>query len=80
MSYALFIAHTLYTLFRLVGGFLFLQNAIPLHQVLIHGYVTGAAVITVLWYYLLFIKYPDVYTATMQITMTGYFGQGKNAR
>ena len=68
MSYALFIAHTLYKLLSLVGGFLFLRNAIPLHQVLIHGFVTGAAVTTVLWYYLLFVKYPVAYTATFQMT------------
>ena len=69
MYYALFIGHGLLKILRLVGG-LFFRNGIPLHQVLIHGAVAGAAVMMVLWYYLLFVKYPDVYTATLKMLIS----------
>ena len=79
LSYALFAVHALYKVARLLSGFLILQSSIPLHHVIIHLAVATAAAMAVFWYYLLFIKYPDVYLNIMKISLSGSFGQGKNS-
>ena len=76
-SYALFIAHTLYKILRLVSGFLFFRNAEGLHQLIIHLAVVACGAMIVYWYYVLFIKYPDVYLRIMQTSFSGNIGQGK---
>ena len=69
----------MYKIARLVSGFLFLHKEIPLHQTIIHLAVAIAAAMMVFWYYVLFIKYPEVYLSTMKIALKDSFGQGKNS-
>ena len=77
-SYALFIAHALYKIGRLLSGFLVLKNIIPLHQVIIHLTVASCAIMNVYWYFLLLVKYPDLYLGIMKIVFSGSFSPRSN--
>ena len=77
-SYFLFIAHALYKIGRLLSEYLFLNNIIPLHQVIIHLIVAAATALMVYWYYFLFVKYPDVCLGLMKMTFSGSFSQSKH--
>ena len=75
-SYALFIAHTSYKVTTLLYTLIFCPHA-PLHQMLIHGHVVGAAVMLVYWYYLLYIEHAHVNAAFVRLTLTADVVRGK---
>ena len=70
LSYALFIAHALYKMFRLAHTILFLRD-VPLHQVIIHAVLAVAGIMYIFWYYWLHYKYANVNSAYVRITLTG---------
>ena len=79
ISYATFVLHALFKIWRLIYELLILQSTIPLHQVIIHLALAADAVVTMFWYYVLFIKYPDVYLGTMKTSLSGSLGQGNQS-
>ena len=68
--YASFVVHALSKLWSLLNS-LFFSTGIPLHQIMIHFDVVSTAVMTVSWYYVLYIKHTNVTTGFAKITLTG---------
>ena len=71
LSYALFVAHTLFILARLLHVALFLPGIVPLHEKVLHIDVAGAAVLVTYWYYVLHIKHGSISAAVTTMTLTG---------
>ena len=70
VSYALYIAHVLYKIFRLINIFLFLRGT-PLHQIIIHAVLAVSGIMFAFWHHWLYYKHVDVNAAYMTMTLTG---------
>ena len=79
VTYALFIIHACYKVFRLAKVLLFLPTT-PLHQVIIHGVLAAAGVIVGFWHYWLYYKCADVMAAYARITLSGNIAGGKGKK
>ena len=69
-SYALFVAHVLYKISRLLHTLCFSTGDNPLHQIMLHFDVVSGTVMVVYWYYSLYIKYADINPAIVEMTLT----------
>ena len=67
--YASFVAHSLYKILNFIYTLLFFHG-IPLHQMIIHGVLASAAADFSLWYYILYVKYPNENAALIRMTLT----------
>ena len=76
-SYVLFAAHALLKVFRAFYT-LFYCTGTPLHQIMLHFDVVLAATAFVYWYYLLYVKYPNVNAGLTKITLAGAIATGKS--
>ena len=74
--YALFAVHGLYKVLSLVNVLLF-ATGIPLHEAMIHAVMAIDCVTFGYWYYVLYIKYAEVYAALLRMTLTRNLGQSK---
>ena len=70
-SFALFILHAMYKMFRLLNIVLFSASGIPLHQIIIHSILVADGVLFTAWHYWLHYKHADVHAAFVRITLTG---------
>ena len=68
-SYALFVAHVLYKILRLLHTLCFSQGDNPLHQIMLHFDVVCGTVLVVYSYYSLYIKYADINPAIVEMTL-----------
>ena len=68
--YVLFILHAVYKVVTLVHVLLFIPGT-PLYQIILHGVVASSCVMVAMWYYVLYIKYADVFAIFVRTTLTG---------
>ena len=73
--YIVFILHTVYIVVTLIQEFSFMPGT-PLYQIILHGVQALACTMVVLWYYVLYIKYVDVFAIFVRTTLTGDITQG----
>ena len=73
--YVLYVAHSLCKVLSLLCTLLFVRG-IPLHQMIIHGVMAGATAVYGFWYYILYVKYPDVNAALIRMTLAGTIAGG----
>ena len=77
--YAFYVAHALYKTLSLLCILLFVRG-IPLHQMIIHGVLAGGTAVFGFWYYILYVKYPDVNAALIRMTLTGTITGGSTRK
>lgn len=75
ISFGLFVANTGYKVGNLLYAILFLRET-PLHEMVVHTTVAVCAGVLVFWYYVIFLKHPDVHAEVFKITLTGNTGEG----
>ena len=75
LSYAMFLAHTLYKVLSLVYA-LFFPHGIFLHHIMIHGAMAATAVMVSYNYYALYIKHAEVNAGFVRMTLTGNITSG----
>ena len=78
LAYALALTHTVYVILRFFHALLFVPG-VPLHQLVIHGDLAGGYLMTVYWYYVLYLKSPDAYAGFLIMTLTGTANGSKSA-
>ena len=72
----LFVVHAVYKNVSLFTAF-FYPCEVPLHQIIVHGDVAGAAAMLAFWYYVSYVKHPGVNAMLWRITLAGNVTAGE---
>ena len=70
VSFALYLLHILGQILSLVNALMFMRGT-PLYQIIIHGILASSFAVTSFHYYFLYIKYPGVNAAVVEMSLTG---------